>query len=264
MSPVIALLDRWVARAGPAPLITYYDDETGERTELSALTLANWVAKTANLLQDGLDVEPGQRMAVRLPPHWQTAAVLLGAWTVGATVTETAAARLLVTSESALGDVLDDALGDALDPADEPEFEQLMGVSLRPLGAPMRLRAAGVTDYAAEVLVYGDDFVPYQPVDPDGVALVAGDLELTARGLADAALALAARMGLMQGDRLLADVGLAAQAGPVAWLLAPLAAGASIVLCRQPRPDQIGHRADTERATVTLGLYVEGLRSAGD
>ena len=260
MSPVTALLDSWVARDGPAPLITYYDDETGERTELSALTLANWVAKTANLLQDGMDVEPGQRMAVRLPAHWQTAAVLLGAWAVGATVTETAAARLLVTSESALGDVLDSAPGDA----PEPEFEQLMGVSLRPLGAPMQLRRAGVTDYAAEVLVYGDDFFPYQPVDPDGVALVAGDLELTARGLADAALALATRMGLVHGDRLLADVELAAQAGPVAWLLAPLAAGASVVLCRQPRLDRIGHRADTERATVTLGLHVEGLRSAGD
>lgn len=256
MSPVTALLDRWVARDGPAPLITYYDDETGERTELSALTLANWVAKTANLLQDGLDVEPGQRMAVRLPPHWQTAAVLLGAWTVGATVTETTPAQLLVTPET--------ALGDALDPEAEEIFEQLMGVSLRPLGAPMQLRPAGVTDYAAEVLVYGDDFVPYQPVDPDGVALVAGDLELTALGLADAALALAARMGLVQGDRLLADVELAAQAGPVAWLLAPLAAGASIVLCRQPQPDRIMHRADTERATVTLGLHVEGLRSAGD
>ncbi|MBA3251958.1 MAG: TIGR03089 family protein, partial [Geodermatophilaceae bacterium] len=78
MSPITALLDRRVAADGAAPLITYYDDDTGERTELSAVTLANWVAKTANLWQDGLDVEPGQRVAVLLPPHWQTAAVLLG------------------------------------------------------------------------------------------------------------------------------------------------------------------------------------------
>ena len=35
------------------PLLTFYDDATGERTELSGATLANWVAKTANLLVDG-------------------------------------------------------------------------------------------------------------------------------------------------------------------------------------------------------------------
>ncbi|HET6211502.1 MAG TPA: TIGR03089 family protein, partial [Micromonosporaceae bacterium] len=41
-----ALLARAVAAEPARPLITYYDDATGERTELSAATLANWVAKT--------------------------------------------------------------------------------------------------------------------------------------------------------------------------------------------------------------------------
>jgi uncharacterized protein (TIGR03089 family) len=36
------------------PLITYYDDETGERVELSVATFDNWVAKTVGLLRDGL------------------------------------------------------------------------------------------------------------------------------------------------------------------------------------------------------------------
>jgi uncharacterized protein (TIGR03089 family) len=36
------------------PLVTHYDDATGERVELSATTLENWVSKTANLLQDEL------------------------------------------------------------------------------------------------------------------------------------------------------------------------------------------------------------------
>ncbi|COV98637.1 TIGR03089 family protein [Mycobacterium tuberculosis] len=36
-------------RADPVgPRITYYDDATGERIELSAVTLANWAAKTGN------------------------------------------------------------------------------------------------------------------------------------------------------------------------------------------------------------------------
>src|SRR3984957_13551053 len=72
-------------RADPVgPRITYYDDATGERIELSAVTLANWAAKTGNLLRDELGAGPASRIAVLLPAHWQTAAVLFGVWWVGA------------------------------------------------------------------------------------------------------------------------------------------------------------------------------------
>src|SRR5579859_6537412 len=41
---------RSLLEADPArPLITFYDDATGERVELSVKTFDNWVAKTANL-----------------------------------------------------------------------------------------------------------------------------------------------------------------------------------------------------------------------
>src|SRR3984885_2652344 len=74
-------------RADPVgPRITYYDDATGERIELSGVTLANWAAKTANLLRDELGAGPGSRVAVMLPAHWQTAAVLFGIWWIGAEV----------------------------------------------------------------------------------------------------------------------------------------------------------------------------------
>ncbi|MGH3426631.1 MAG: TIGR03089 family protein, partial [Mycobacteriales bacterium] len=74
-------------RADPArPRITHYDDAAGSRVELSGTTLANWAAKTANWLRDELDVQPGDTVAVMLPPHWQTAGALLGAWWCGATV----------------------------------------------------------------------------------------------------------------------------------------------------------------------------------
>ncbi len=63
-----------VRRDPTRPLLTWYDDATGERTELSGATLANWVAKTANLLVDGVGLGPGDRAGVLLPPHWQTAA----------------------------------------------------------------------------------------------------------------------------------------------------------------------------------------------
>src|SRR5262249_10238292 len=65
------------------PLVTFYDDATGERIELSATTFGNWVAKTANLLVDELDAEPGDRIALDLPPHWQTAVWLFAAWSAG-------------------------------------------------------------------------------------------------------------------------------------------------------------------------------------
>src|SRR5919199_4573025 len=73
-----------VGRDRTAPLFTYYDDGSGDRTELSGATLDNWVAKTANLLADGAGLATGDTVAVLLPPHWQTAAVLLGGWAAGA------------------------------------------------------------------------------------------------------------------------------------------------------------------------------------
>lgn len=54
------------------PLVTFYDDATGERVELSVATFDNWVAKTAGFLQDGLSAQPGDRVTLLLPPHWQS------------------------------------------------------------------------------------------------------------------------------------------------------------------------------------------------
>ena len=62
------VLGRRVERGGGDPLVTFYDEATGERVELSATTYANWVAKTASLLQDELDLDPG-RPRGRRPAH---------------------------------------------------------------------------------------------------------------------------------------------------------------------------------------------------
>src|SRR5689334_25035291 len=68
------------------PLLTYCDDATGERAELTATALGGWAAKTAGILREGCGLGAGARAAVLLPPHWQTAAVLLGAWSIGVAV----------------------------------------------------------------------------------------------------------------------------------------------------------------------------------
>ena len=87
--------------ADPArPLVTFYDDATGERVELSVATFANWVAKTANYLQGDLAAEPGDRLALLLPAHWQTAVWLLACSSVGV-VAEVAGTRPRPTSSSA-------------------------------------------------------------------------------------------------------------------------------------------------------------------
>jgi uncharacterized protein (TIGR03089 family) len=65
------------------PLITFYDEDTGERTELSATTYANWVAKTANVLIEEFDIEPGQSLAITLGPHWLTPVFLGAIWLNG-------------------------------------------------------------------------------------------------------------------------------------------------------------------------------------
>jgi acyl-CoA synthetase (AMP-forming)/AMP-acid ligase II len=88
MTPV-GLLDRELRRDGARPLVTWYDDITGERVELSVVTTANWAAKIANHLVDEDDVGPGDEVVVDPVLHWTTAVVLLGAWTAGGHVTTT-------------------------------------------------------------------------------------------------------------------------------------------------------------------------------
>src|SRR3954451_17840045 len=261
MGPAVPadLLTAVLRREPAAPLITYYDDLSGERTELSATTLANWVAKTANLLQEECDAGPGSTVAVVLPVHWQTAAVLLGVWSCGAAVLDTAGED---DDRFAAADVVL-AAADRLPPLEDQGLEELMGLSLHPLGLGMAGYVGPARDFALELRAHGDVFTPWQPVDPAGTGLVLGGLQLTLGGLVDTATELAGRLGLVAGDRVRVDERTATEAGPVAWLLAPLAAGASLVLCRSAASAQLQRRAETERVTATLGVKLDGIRELG-
>ena len=255
-----ALLSSARDRDPARPLLTFYDDSTGERVELSATTLDNWVAKTANLLQDEFDVVPGSTVAVALPVHWQAAAVLLGVWSCGAAVLDGApeddgglvGVDVVLAAQDRLA-ALEEEDGDA----------ELLGLSLHPLGAGMTGYAGQARDYALEVRTAGDRFVPYTSPDPAGTGLIAGGLELTLGGLVDTATELAGRLGIGPDDRILVDAQVAAEAGPVAWLLAPLAAGASLVVCRYPFAERLPDRAAAERVTATLGRSIDGIRELG-
>jgi uncharacterized protein (TIGR03089 family) len=244
--------------ADPAgPLFTHYDDSTGERVELSATTLANWVAKTANLLTDGAGLGPGDRAAVLLPPHWQHAAILLGTWSAGLAVAH--GVRGAAPSSADVAFAAADRSAEALGTGAADVYL----LSLAPLGARLREVPGGALDYAAEVPTYGDHFPGGRVTGatPALVGLPGGDLDQAA--LVAAARGRAAELGLTAGDRLLVTDTADSRPRPLDWLLAPLAAGASVVLVRNPEPAALPRRAADERVTVTLGAAVDGVRRAG-
>lgn len=224
------------------PLVTFYDDATGERVELSAVTLANWVSKTANLLQGDLAAGPGDRLALLLPAHWQSAVWLLACSSVGVAVEiggDPADADLVVTGP------------DSLDAARACRGERV-ALALRPLGGRFPQPPEGFVDYAVEVPSQGDRFAPFAPVDPAGVALVVAGRELTAAGLVEQAGADAEALGLTAGSRLLSGLSYDTWEGLSAGLFAPLAAGASVVLCRNVAElgaEGLEKRVESERVT---------------
>ncbi|MEU8889555.1 TIGR03089 family protein [Streptomyces sp. NPDC048442] len=228
------------------PLVTFYDDATGERVELSVATFANWVAKTANLLQGDLSAGPGDRLALHLPAHWQTAVWLLACASVGVE------ADVLGAPESA--DVVVSG-PDSLDAVRTSRGERI-ALALRPLGGRFPQPPEGFADYAVEVPSQGDRFAPLAPVDPDETALSVGSEVLTAADVVDRARADAAALGLGPGSRLLSGLSYDTWEGLSSGLYAPLAAGASVVLCRnlgQLSAEGLAKRVESERVTHTVG-----------
>jgi uncharacterized protein (TIGR03089 family) len=218
------------------PLITAYDDATGERTELSATTYANWVSKTANLLTEELELEAGDTVLLDLPAHWLVPVFLGAAWTAGIAVTD-----------SPLVDHAVVVCGpDAITRHDDEEV--VVACSLRPFAVrfadPL---PAGVLDYGVLWPGQSDHFLAMDPPGPDTVAWLSADGPRTQSDLLEAA-------GSTDHDdavRLLTDVSPAAGAGVPAFL-APLVRGGSVVLLRNPAQATWPARHEDERATAEL------------
>ncbi|MFC4125436.1 TIGR03089 family protein [Nocardia rhizosphaerae] len=225
-----ALLDPILERDPAGPRVTWYDDATGARIELSGLTLANWAAKTANLLRDEFALSPGARVAVLLPAHWQTAAVLLGCWWAGTEVV------LAPDPDADLALVTPDRIDDA-DGVDE-----VAALSLDAMGTPVRDLPVGVTDFATAVRVHGDQF------HPGGFRAALDGLSVP-QVLAEARKSAAAQ-GISAGDRVLSSAPWDTPAELIDGFIAVLAAGASLVQVVNPDPAAAEHRATTERVTV--------------
>jgi uncharacterized protein (TIGR03089 family) len=242
-SPVDLLADG-LRREPARPLVTYYDDTTGERTELSRTTFDNWVAKTANLLVDGLAAEPGARVALLIPLHWQTAVWLAACWSVGATPClgpdpdrVSAGADVVVCGPHGVD-------------AASATGAEVVALSLRAWGAgfadPL---PGGALDYAAEVPSYGDRFVPHGR--PPGTTEVDGTT-WTGGARIDAAIEAAGRWGLERGGRLLTTSEPDRPDGAMALLPAVLALDASVVLAHGYGADA-AERLAGERITAVVG-----------
>lgn len=231
---VSALLRRRALTAGAEPLLTWYQPATGARTELSAVTLLNWVDKTSNLL-DELDVSPGDVVALPLaeaaPGHWVTAVWQLACWQVGAEVAvggDPGDAALVVT-----GPDWEPAVAAGVD---------VVACSLHPLGLPFGTPLpAAVLDYSLEVRGQSDVY-PAARQPADGPAWSDAERRLSQAGLAEAGAAAGPA-----GRRLVRPDGPFATA--LAAVLRPLVAGGSSVVVDGPaEPATLERLAREERA----------------
>ncbi|MEO5878239.1 MAG: TIGR03089 family protein [Streptosporangiaceae bacterium] len=223
-----------------APLVTFYDDAVGERLEFSRRTFDNWVDKTANLLVDGLDAQPGDKVLLDLPLHWQTAVWFFACWKTGLEVR-------LGEGDCAFHVTTGDRL-----PADSRA--EVVGLSLNAFGEPLADAPSYVVDYATEVRAYGDRFVAYRKPDLEAPALSVTNATFTANQLNQLTLAAIAKYRLTSADRTLVTTAWSSAETLVSALLAPVEAGGSVILCRNIDLTLVTSRLETERVTALAGL----------
>jgi uncharacterized protein (TIGR03089 family) len=229
-------------------LITYYDDATGERAGLSAAAIGGWAAATSALLTEGCGLGPGSQAAVLLPPHWQTAAVLLGAWSAGVEVSFRGWATAGLAPAGPERDVTFVAQRRVTSWLDEvPAGRHQFVLGFSPDAAPVTHPPEGYVDYPTAVRPYLGAAAPevtpemHRPATVDGTTFA----QHTA-----IATELAHLRGIGRGDRVLIDTALHEE--PLTWLLAPLTVGASIVLCANLDREELRRRIAAEQVTVVL------------
>jgi uncharacterized protein (TIGR03089 family) len=154
---------------GSAPLFTFYDLESGARTELSATTFSNWVDKTSNLLEEEVAVGEGDvismPLAVEAPGHWLTAVWQLACWQVGLVVdlTNRSLPLAVVTGRR----------------WQSYKERDIFACALHPLGFGFNEPLPdGVRDYAIEVRSHADRYFGYPP-EPDTTAWVDAERTLS-------------------------------------------------------------------------------------
>jgi uncharacterized protein (TIGR03089 family) len=226
------------------PLLTWYDETTGERVELSVTTYANWVAKTASLLVEEHDLERGDVLLVDLPAHWLGPVFLGAAWTAGLAVAfpgPAAAPAAVVCGPASVA-------AWAARAAELP----VLACSLLPMGVrfadPLPPR---VHDVGVEVWGQPDAFTPYDAPTADDPALVEGPVT-QGQLFVDSSVGAGGPGTATGADRLLSTANPASPPG-VAALSRPLVSGGSLVLVTGADPVRLDAVAEAERVTRRFG-----------
>jgi uncharacterized protein (TIGR03089 family) len=222
--------DRLLATDASRPFVTYYDEATGERSELSAKSLANWVAKTHHLLADELGLGVGDTALLALPAHWISVPILLGCLTAGLALTPEGDADVAFVAPESLEAAA--GIGDVY--------------AIAPASAAVGFRGdppAPALDYVAAVRPQADAWPSVQmPAGPDDPCLP---------GLSRGEVAERAAAGLPPAARVLTTRAWTAPADWVDTVLAPVAVGGSVVLVANCADDAVlERRMSQERATA--------------
>ncbi|MDQ1103680.1 uncharacterized protein (TIGR03089 family) [Nocardioides zeae] len=219
------LLAGLVAADAGRPLVTWYaHDASGavtERVELSVVTYANWVAKTAGLLTDALDLERGDTLLVDLPTHWLTPVAWGAAWSAGLVVVQPGDPAAAAPDAVLCGPATLDRW------APEADDRVVVAAALTPLARPFADGVpGGVHDLGVEVWGQPDGYVALDPPTADDAALP----DVSQAELLGDAPAPAAAPG---GRVLLAGL---AERAALRRTVAVLAAGGSVVLADDDAP----------------------------
>lgn len=142
LNPVTLALERAARTRGSEPLLTWYG--AGARVEFSVRTFANWVDKTANLIEasEAAGGTVAGLVSRTSPGNWMSLVWPLAAWQRGCAYALTAAgADLVVVGPD--------------DPRPHPGSTTL-ACSLHPLALGLRELPDGVDDYSGEALAQPD------------------------------------------------------------------------------------------------------------
>jgi uncharacterized protein (TIGR03089 family) len=261
--PFADLQQRQVGGYGDRPFLTFYDDDRGERVELSYKTFDNWVQKVANLLADELGVVRGDRVATVTGSHWQASAVHFACWRVGACavpvdlaepadgkakILEAVGARTVFVREEWLDEikalapdlgrfglvaVCADLFGNPVGNLGRtPNFSRIVPGMPDHYDGP----TGALDDPALTILTSGANA-------PAGVVLTQTDLLLRAASTA-------ARWEVTELDRTMGTLPSHDVDGVVTTHVVPFGAGAGAVLSRSFNADTLWKRVADERVTV--------------
>lgn len=214
---------------GGSPLVTHYAPG-GDRTELSVTSFANWVDKTANLLDElGLDADADVALPVldERPGHWMALIWPFALWARGA------AARVLPRAAASGADMA------VIGPDDpQPVAAVTLACSLHPWALPLTGLPDGVVDFASAAIAQPDAHLRL-PSNPDDLAWADPMRELTFADV-DAVAVSSARIAATPTD---------AWDG-VALIVAAIRGGGSVVLIEPSAGLDVAAIAAAEKADV--------------